>query len=131
MRRLAEEAMNYLILIHSNPETRKVWESMSEDERSEGFGVYAALHQSLVASGELIVSGPLADPSLARRITVRKSRTLTTDGPFAESKEHLAGFFLLECESIERAIEHAARLPEAKYGVVEVRPVVHLSGPET
>jgi hypothetical protein len=60
---------------------------------------------------------------------VDEGRTMTTDGPFAEGKEHLAGFFLLECESIDRAVEHAARLPEAAFGLVEVRPVRDLSDP--
>jgi hypothetical protein len=59
---------------------------------------------------------------------VLDGRTMTTDGPFAEVKEQLAGFFLIECESFERAIEHAARVPEATLGLVEVRPVMDLSG---
>ena len=59
---------------------------------------------------------------------MQDGRTLTTDGPFAEAKEVLAGFFLVECESIDRAIEHAARVPEAALGLVEVRPVMDLSG---
>jgi hypothetical protein len=127
--RVGEEApMKYLILIHSNPATRKIWEGLSRAQRAEGLRGYAALTEDLVASGELIVSAPLADPSLAKRVLVRDGRTMTTDGPFAEVKEHLAGFFFVECESMERAIEHAARVPEAPYGVVEVRPVMDLSG---
>ena len=86
--------------------------------------MYAALMEGLIASGELIVSHALADPSLSRRVSVQEGRTLTTDGPFAEAKELLAGFVLVECESIERAIEHAARVPEAALGLVEVRPVM-------
>ena len=76
------------------------------------------------------MSEALADPSLATRVSVREGRTMTTDGPFAEVKEQLAGFFLIECESIERAVEVAARVPEAAYGLVEVRPVLALSGLE-
>ncbi len=90
--------------------------------------MYTALMEDLIASGELIVSHALADPSLSRRVSVQEGRTLTTDGPFAEAKELLAGFVLVECESIERAIEHAARVPEAALGLVEVRPVMDLSG---
>lgn len=67
-------------------------------------------------SGELIVSEALADPSLAKRVPAQAGRTTTSDAPFAEAKEHLAGFFLIECESIERALEIAARVPEAAYG---------------
>ena len=72
----------------------------------------------------------LADPSLTKRVAVREGEMMTTDGPFAEAKELLAGFFLVECESMERALEHAARVPEAEFGLVEVRPVLDLGGLE-
>lgn len=120
--------MKYLILIYSNPASRAAWESFSADQRAEGLAAYAALNEDLEASGELIVSEALADPSLAKRVSVREGRTMTSDGPFAEAKELLAGFFLVECESIERAIEVAARVPEAELDLVEVRPVMDLSG---
>jgi hypothetical protein len=68
----------------------------------------------------------LPDLCEAKRVSVREGRTLTTDGPFAEAKEYLAGFYLVECESIERAVEIAARTPDAAYGEVEVRPVLDL-----
>ena len=116
--------MKYLILIYHNPTTQTLWEGFSDAERAEGLRVYAALKKDLAASGELIVTEALADPSLAKRVSVREGQTMTTDGPFAEVKEHLAGFFLIECESIERAVEHAARVPEAAFGLVEVRPVM-------
>jgi hypothetical protein len=120
--------MKYLILIWSNPESREIWESFSAEERSEGFAYYAALAEDLEASGELIVTEALADPSLTKRVTVREGQTMTSDGPFAEAKELLAGFFLVECESTERAVEIAARVPEAELGLVEVRPLMDLSG---
>lgn len=119
--------MKYLILIYSNPASREVWEALSDAERTVGFRVYAALNEDLAASGEMIVSEALTDPSLAKHVLVREGRTTTTDGPFAEVKEHLAGFYLIECDSIERAVEHAAKVPEAAYGLVEVRPVLDLS----
>jgi hypothetical protein len=119
--------VKYLILIYSNPQSREVWKKLSADQRAEGLSVYAAL-KDLAASGELIVSEALADPSLATRVSVQEWRTMTTDGPFAEMKEHLAGFFLIECESAERAIAIAARVPEAELDLVEVRPVMDLSG---
>ncbi|HEX2356715.1 MAG TPA: YciI family protein [Micromonosporaceae bacterium] len=122
--------MKYLILIHSNPASRSVWAGLSDAERAEGLRVYAALTKDLAASGELIVTQALADPSQATRVSVSEGRTVTSDGPFAEVKEHLAGFFLIECESRERAVEHAARVPEAALGLVEVRPVVTYSGLE-
>jgi hypothetical protein len=122
--------VKYLILIHSNPTFLALWEGLSDAERVEFGRGHRALSKELAASGELIVSEGLADPSLAKRVSVREGRTITSDGPFAEAKEHLAGFYLVECDSIERAIEHAARVPDAAYGEVEVRPVLDLSGME-
>jgi hypothetical protein len=119
--------VKYVILIWSNPTSRKLWESFSDDERAEGFQAYAALDEELAASGELLVSEALADPSAATRVSVKEGRTVTTDGPFAEAKELLAGFYLVDCESLERAVAIAARVPGlAELGLVEVRPVVDL-----
>jgi hypothetical protein len=120
--------VKYLILIYSNPQSRDVWNSFSRDQRAAGLRDYEALHESMVASGELIVSEALADPSLAKRVTAHEGRPMVTDGPYAEVKEYLAGFFLVDCASIERAIEQAARIPEAALGLVEVRPVMSLDG---
>jgi hypothetical protein len=125
-----EEPVKYLILIYSNPASREIWEGFSDDQRAEGYRYYAALTEELAAAGELIVSEALADPSLTTRVTVLDGQTLTSDGPFAETKELLGGFFLLECESHERAVEVAARVPEAELGLVEVRPVLGLGGTE-
>jgi hypothetical protein len=122
--------VKYLILIYSNPASREIWEGFSDDERAEGFRYYAALTEELAASGELIVTEALADASLTRRVSVRDGRTIASDGPFAEAKELLAGFFLLECDSVDRAVEIAARVPEAELGLVEVRPVLELGGTE-
>jgi hypothetical protein len=120
--------MKYLILIYSNSKSREVWDGFSRDQRAAGLREYEALHESLVASGELIVSEALADPSLAKRVTARDGQTIVTDGPYAEAKEHLAGFFLLECPGMERALEQAVRIPEAALGLVEVRPIMALDG---
>ncbi len=119
--------MKYLILIHSNPQFQQRWEGLT-DARREDFGRgHLALTDELAASAELVVSEGLADPALAKRVTVRDGRTMTTDGPFAEVKEHLAGFYLVDCESRERALEIAARIPEAAAGgMLEVRPVQEL-----
>jgi hypothetical protein len=119
--------VKYVILIWSNPTSRKLWEGFSDAERAEGFGAYAALDEELAASGELIVSEALADPSATTRVAVRDGRTITTDGPFAEAKELLAGFYLVDCASHQRAVEIAARVPGmAELGLVEVRPVLDL-----
>jgi hypothetical protein len=120
--------MKFLVLIYGNPASREIWEGLSDDQRSTGWGAYAALNEELTASGELIVTEPLADASLGKRVTLREGRPMTTDGPFAEVKEQLAGFYLIDCESGERAVEVAARIPEAAFGLVEVRPVMDMSG---
>jgi hypothetical protein len=122
--------MKYMILIHSNPRSREIWEGFSDEQRAEGFAYYAALAEDLATSGELIVTEALADPSLTRRIPAQEGSSLSADGPFAEVKEHLAGFFLVDCDSMERALEIAARMPEADLGLVEVRPVLDLKGVE-
>ncbi|MPZ61204.1 MAG: YciI family protein [Propionibacteriales bacterium] len=122
--------MKYLVLIYTNLEARRLWEQLPEAEQAAGLQAYTALNEDLASSGEMIVSESLADPSLARHVTVRDGQAMTTDGPFAEAKEQLAGFYLVECDSIERATEIAARIPEAEAGVVEVRPVRTYNGLE-
>ena len=122
--------MEYVILILSNPASREIWERFSEAEKAEGFRHDGRIVDDLVASGELVVTHALADPSQARTVTVRDGAAVATDGPFAEAKEQLAGFFLVECETPERAVEIAARMPEAHFGLIEVRPVLDLGGAE-
>jgi hypothetical protein len=119
--------MKYLVLIYSNPMSREMWQRFSPAEQAEGFKYYAALTEDLAASGELIVSEALADVSTTKRVHVREGQTLTTDGPFAEAKEHLMGIYLIQCDSLDRAVAVAARVPEAEYGLVEVRPIMNLS----
>lgn len=116
--------MKYLVLIYSNPQSRALWDRMGEQDRTAGLDAYAALNEELAASGELVVTEALADPSRTTRVTVRDGQALTTDGPFAEAKELLAGFYLVDCETPERAVQIAARVPEARLGLVEVRPVL-------
>ena len=119
--------MKYMIMIYGNSRLKEAWEALSGEQRAAGLGAYAALREDLAASGELIISEALADPSLARMVMVRDGNTITSDGPFAEVKEHLAGFFLVDSDNMERATELAARLPEAAFGLVEVRPIMDLS----
>lgn len=119
--------MKYLIMIYANAETRKVWESLSHEQRYEGTRGYAELNDELGATGESIAHEALTDPDQGKRVTVREGKVLTTDGPFAEAKEFLAGFYLIDCEGIDRAVSYAARVPEAEMGMVEVRPILDLS----
>jgi hypothetical protein len=119
--------MKYLILIHSNPHSRARWETLSEEERDEFGRGHAALTKALRASGILVAAEGLPDLSAAKRVSVRDGQIIASDGPFAEVKEYLAGFYLIDCDSPREAIEHAARVPDAQFGDVEVRPVLDLS----
>ena len=120
--------MKYAILVYSNPTFAAAWERLTDDERRAFGRAHLDLTEALAESGELVVSEGLAGASSGLRVTVRDGRTMTTDGPFAEAKEHLAGFYLLECESAERVVDYAARLPDAAFGMVEVRPMLELTG---
>jgi hypothetical protein len=123
--------MKYLLLIYQNPGSREIWEGLTDAQRTEGLQAYAALNEELAGSGELIVTEALADSAMAKRVSVHEGQPTTSDGPFAEVKEHLAGFYLVECESIERAVEIAGRIPEAAIAQIEVRPILTYSGLET
>nr|WP_238355893.1 YciI family protein [Kribbella sandramycini] len=116
-----------MVLIYGNPESRAVWDALSDEQKQEGMAGYARLHEALAERSELLASESLDDPGATKQVLVRDGRPLTTDGPFAEVKEQLAGFYLLDCESMERAVEIVALIPEAPYSVVEVRPVRDLS----
>lgn len=119
--------MKYLILIYSNPASRELWEGLSADERADGLAAYTLLNDELAESGELIATEALADPALTTRVSTAGGEVVTGDGPFAEAKELLAGFYLVDCESADRAVAIAARLPEAALGLIEVRPVMSLA----
>ena len=122
--------MKYLIMVLSNPESAAALRSLSEQEGREFGRRHRALSEALADSGELVVSEGLDDQANAVRVRLRDGETMTTDGPFAEVKEQLAGFYLVECESLERAVELAARVPDAAFTDVEVRPVLDLRGLE-
>lgn len=120
--------MKYLIMIHSNPAFRELWDKLPDEKRAEFRHGHVDLSDELPASGEYVVAEGLADPSLARSVTVRNGQAVASDGPFAEAKEYLVGFYLVDCDSMERALEHAAKVPDAKFGRVEVRPVLDVKG---
>jgi hypothetical protein len=109
--------MKYVALIYGD---QARWDALSEEEQQKVTGRYMALgEESIVAGGS-----ELEDPDTATTVRVRDGGTLTTDGPFAETKEQLGGFYLLDCGSLDEAIEFAARIPAAERGAVEVRPLV-------
>ena len=118
--------MKYLILIQSNERSRALWDTLTEAERREFGRAHLRLSEDLQASGELVTSEALADPSLTRRVCAPDGRAIVSDGPFAEVKEYLAGFILIDVDSEDRAHEIAARVPDAARGHVDVRPVFDL-----
>ncbi len=120
--------MKYMILIQSNPQFLERWQALPKEQRDRFGYEHRALSAELAESGELVVSEGLADPALAKRVTVAGDRAMISDGPFAEAKEHLAGFLLVDCDGEDRALAIAARVPDAVWGLVEVRPVLDLSG---
>jgi hypothetical protein len=123
--------VKYLVMVYGNPWSREMWASFTDEQRAEGFHIHSQLRDSLIASGELIISEALADPSTAIRVTARENgEVVTSDGPFAEAKELLAGFYLVDCDTRESAVAIAARVPEAAFGLVEVRPVMDMRGLE-
>ena len=119
--------MKYVLLIYNNLAT---YESWSEQERAALFGEVNTIMKELTASGELVGTEALADASQAKTVRVRDGVPAITDGPFAEAKEQLAGYLMVECESLERAVDIAARWPDARYFAMEVRPVMNTSGTE-
>jgi len=116
-----------MILIQSNPQFIERWEALPKEQRERFGRDHLALSAELADTGELVASEGLADPALAKRVTVGGDETMISDGPFAEAKEHLAGFLLVDCEDEDRALAIAARVPDAVWGLVEVRPVLDLS----
>jgi hypothetical protein len=109
--------MKYMALIYGNEEA---WDALSEEEQQRVTERYMALAREPVTVG----GDELEDPDTATTIRVRDGETLTTDGPFAETKEQLGGYYLIDCASLDEALEFAARIPAAERGAVEVRPVV-------
>ena len=119
--------MKYLILIHSNPRSLAVWETLTDQQRTD-FGLgHLRLSEEMREAGVLLASEGLGDPALATQVSVRDGRTITSDGPYAEVKEHLAGFYLIDVADTAEAVAWAARTPDAAYTRVEVRPILDMS----
>jgi hypothetical protein len=119
--------MRFLLSIYTNPAN---WEQLSASERDSQTSEYTTFTKEIIESGEFIEGAHLADTSTAQVIRVRGGGTQVVDGPFAESKEQLAGFYLVECDSQKRAAELAARIPDARFNAVEVRSVLDTGGQE-
>jgi hypothetical protein len=113
--------MQYMLLIYNEPSS---WKSMSEADRGAMYTAYSTFSEELQASGKMVSGDALQDISTATTVRVRDGQTLTTDGPFAETKEVLGGYYLVDVDTLDEALEWAAKLPGSWYGTVEVRPLV-------
>ena len=113
--------MQYMLLIYND---EKRWQQLSEAERGPIIQEYFALTQELKDNGAYVLGAPLQPTSTSTTVRVQDDDQLVTDGPFAETKEQLGGFYLVDVESIDDAIAYAAKIPGARYGSIEVRPVM-------
>lgn len=113
--------MKYLLLIY------EAESELSDSERVKCYEESTALVHDLNASGHYLGANPLHPVATATSVRVRKGQSLVTDGPFAETREQLGGYFLIEAQDLDEAIRIAARIPAARRGTVEIRPVVELS----
>lgn len=111
--------MRYLLLIYNTEPT----EAVPEDVMAQEQDGYNALTTSMRESGQFEAGEALQPTSTATTVRVDNGRTITTDGPFAETKEQLGGFYLVDCRDIDEAIELAARIPGATHGSIEIRPI--------
>ncbi|MPZ93996.1 MAG: YciI family protein [Propionibacteriales bacterium] len=118
--------MQYALLIYGN---EKAGADASPEENDAVMGEYLAYGEWLKGQGWQRGGEALEPTTEATTVQVRDGSTTTTDGPFAETREQLGGFYLVECDSLDEAIEAASRIPAAKSGSIEVRPVVDFSQP--
>jgi len=112
--------MRYLVLIYSD---ESHYGKLSEEEMGQLMGGYQQFTQELQASGAFQSAERLKPSATATTVRVRDGKTLTTDGPFAETKEQLGGYYLIEAKNLDDAIAAAAKCPTATYGAIEVRPI--------
>jgi hypothetical protein len=112
--------MQYLLLIYSNDAQ---WATMSEADRNAMLGEYMEFTKSITQSGHYRGGNELKPVSTATTVRVRDKKRLVTDGPFAETKEQLGGYYLIDAKDLDDAIAIAARIPSARVGSIEVRPI--------
>jgi hypothetical protein len=114
--------MRYMLLIYGDEL------ALDETERQQCYVDSTQLARQLDAAGQFVATAPLHPTSTATSVRVREGKRLVTDGPFAETREQLGGFFLIDAPDLDAAIAIAARIPMARRGTVEVRPVIQLPG---
>ena len=109
--------MKYMLLIYTDP-------SAFDPAQGEAmYGEYMAFTQAIVESGELVAGDPVEGPETATSVRTRDGKRTSTDGPFAETKEVLGGYYIVDVKDLDRAVELAAQIPDARTGVIEVRPI--------
>ena len=113
--------MQYLCLIY---DAESEWLKMSQAEQGKMYEEYRKFTEDIKASGNHLGGNQLQPISTATTVRIRNGKRLTTDGPFAETKEQLGGFYMIEAKNLDEAIEIASRIPSAKVGSIEVRPLV-------
>ena len=113
--------MQYMLLIYDD---ESVWNDMPEEERHSVMGEYTSFTQALRDAGKYVAGDALQPTGTAKTVAVRGGAPVTTDGPFAETKEQLGGYYLIDADSEDEALEWAAKIPSARFGRIEVRPVV-------
>ncbi len=114
--------MKYMLLIYLTED------AMNDEQRTACYVDSARLTQELAAEGKYLAANPLHPVDTATSVRVREGKSLVIDGPFAETHEHLGGYFLIEAADIDEAIAVANRIPGARYGTVEIRPVMEIPG---
>ena len=113
--------MKYMFLIYDNEQN---WVGLTENEQGEVLRAHGAFTEAARAHGKYVGGEGLQPTQTATTVSVRDKKTVTTDGPFMETKEQLGGFYLLDCRDIDDAVEWAARIPEAGRGHIEIRPLM-------
>ena len=114
--------MKYMLLVYLNEQ------ALSDAEREHCYVESAQLTQDLNASGQYLDASPLHPVATATSVRVREGKRVVTDGPFAETREQLGGYYLVEAKDLDEAIGIAERIPPAKFGTVEIRPVLEIEG---
>ncbi|HEY8228114.1 MAG TPA: YciI family protein [Pyrinomonadaceae bacterium] len=113
--------MKYMLLIYHDEQS---WNGISEAERQQIYGEYRKLREELLSKEQFVTGSQLQPITTATSVRVRDGKELVTDGPFAETHEQLGGYFLVEAKNLDEATSIAARIPSARTGTIEVRPLV-------
>jgi len=118
--------MRYALLIYANEQD---WASQTEEQSQAVNQEYMAFTKDIIDRGLMKGGEALQATATATTVRVRDGETLTTDGPFAETKEQLGGFYLVDCKDLDEAIEVAARIPDVRRGSIEIRPIMDVDMP--